>query len=372
LDTSTYKHKATISGNLKQTIIKMKLFILGLLLILTNSTFGQKKQFNIYTDERIELLNTIQYLSDYEILNPSNSLDYKVAINKYFKDFKNHSAVLLNKLISSNYFSFDNPVNFILHYKLPNFELITPFTSDELERLEASNSTDTLNLIVTEFRKFYKETNFNKFYKSNVSLFNKIKEPIISKLRKYDVIKILENHYQTKNQSYNILLSPLLHNGGYSVDINNKGTHSLYAVIGPSYSLTDKLPIFDAETILSKYTLHEMSHSFCNPIIDRNWKELSKLDYLYKPIETAMKEQAYPNWKICLYEHLVRANEIILNEIIFGKQKSDELKSEYINKKKWIYLDIFISVIKNNYLKDKQKYKSQSDVIPLIIGKLKE
>ena len=348
----------------------MKLFVLGLLLILTNSAFGQKKQLNIYTDERIELLNTIQYLSDYPILNQSDSLEYKKTIDKYFKNYKNHSAVILNKNISSTFFSFDRPINFILHYKLPEFELIKPFTENELTSLNASNSQDTLNLIVNEFKKFYAETKFNEFYKSNSKFYNKLKEPVIIELRKYDIVATLEDHYKIKNQSYNILVSPLLHEGGYAVDISIKGKHNLFAIIGPSYGKTNKLPVFDAKTILSQYTLHEMSHSFCNPIIDSNWNEFTKLDCLYKPIETAMKEQGYSEWKTCLYEHLVRANEIILSEIIFGKQRADEIKSEYVNNKKWIYLDDFISVIKNNYLANKQKYKSQNDIIPLIINKL--
>ena len=349
----------------------MKLFILGLLLILTNSTFGQKKQFNIYTDKRIELLNIIQYLSDYPILNQSDSLEYKKVIDKYFKNYKSHSAVILNKNISSTFFSFDRPINFILHYKLPELELITPFTDEELTSLNASNSRDTLNLIITEFKKFYNETKFNEFYKSNSNFYNKIKEPIITEFKKYNIVATLENHYRTKNQSYNILISPLLHDGGYAVNINEKGKHNLFAIIGPSNTI-NKFPVFDTKTTLSIYTLHEMSHSFCNPIIDSNWNEFSKLDCLYKPIEAAMKEQGYPTWKTCLYEHLVRANEIILNEIIFGKQSADEVKLNYVKDKKWIYIDDFISVIKNSYLTDKQKYKSQNDVMPLIINKLEE
>jgi hypothetical protein len=47
-------------------------------------------------------------------------------------------------------------------------------------------------------------------------------------------------------------------------------------------------------------------------------------------------------------------------------------KLEYVKNKKWIYIDDFISVIKNSYLTEKQKYKSQNDIIPLIITKLEE
>jgi hypothetical protein len=339
---------------------------------MTNVLFGQKKKLNIYTDERIELLNTIQYLSGYPILNQSDSLQYREDIDKHFKEFKNHSAILLNKSIYRKFLGFDRAVNFILHYRLPNFELITPFTGNELVSLNATTTQDTLKLIVKEFKKFYNEARFNDFYKSRYRFYESINKPIIKELQQYNVVSILESYYRKKNNSYNMLISPMLHDGGYGAEVVEKGKHNYFAIIGPVYDSINKIPVFDTKAILSEYVLHEMSHSFCNSIINSNWEELTKLDCLFKPIEFDMKKQAYGNWKVCLYEHLVRANEIILNEIIFGQKKSDELRIEFINDGKWIYIDEFIKVIKEYYLKDKKKYKTQNEIMPLIIEKLKE
>lgn len=341
-------------------------------MILTNTSFGQNKKLNVYTDERIELLNTIQYLSDYPILNQSDSLQYREDIDEHFKEFKNHSAVLLNKNIYRKFLGFDRAVNFILHYRLPNFELITPFTEKELASLNATTSQDTLKLIVTEFKKFYDEAMFNNFYKSKYRFYKSLQKPIIKELQQHNIVSKFENHYRTKNNSYNILISPMLHDGGYGADIVEKGKHNYFAIIGPVYDSINKIPVFDTKTILSEYVIHEMSHNFCNPFIDSNWEELSKLDCLFKPIESEMKKQAYKTWKTCLYEHLVRANEVILNEIILGHKKADELRTDFINNGKWIYLDDFIAVIKDYYLKDIQKFKTQNDIMPLILEKLKD
>ena len=348
------------------------MLFIGFLFICNGNLFGQKKQLNIYTDERIELLNTIQYLSEYPILNQSDSLEYKEDIDRYFKKFKNHSAVLLNKNIYRKFLGFDRAVNFILHYSLPNFELITPFTQAELASLNATTSQDTLKLIVTDFKKFYDESKFNNFYKSKCKFYKSLRKPIIKELKQYDVVSKLENYYRIKNNSYNILISPMLHDGGYGVEIVEKGKHNYFAVIGPVYDSINKTPVFDTKAILSEYVLHEMSHNFCNPIIDFNWEELSKLECLFKPIESEMKKQAYKTWKTCLYEHLVRANEIVLNEMIFGKEKAEELRIDFVNNGKWIYIDDFINIIRNHYLKEQQKYKTQNEIMPLIIEKLKE
>ena len=131
----------------------------------TLNMFGQKKELKIYTDERIELLTVIQYLSDYPILNQSENLNYKKEIEIYFKPYKNHNAVLLNKAVYRKFLGFDRAVNYILHYDLPNFNLVSNFNKDELEKLNATKSQDTLEIIRQEFKDFYKKSNFNKFYK---------------------------------------------------------------------------------------------------------------------------------------------------------------------------------------------------------------
>ena len=69
--------------------MNLRTFITISLILVFSFSFGQTKKLKIYTDERIELLNVIQYLSDYPILNQSENLEYKKEIDLYFKDFKN-------------------------------------------------------------------------------------------------------------------------------------------------------------------------------------------------------------------------------------------------------------------------------------------
>ena len=329
--------------------------------------FGQKKELKIYTDERIELLTVIQYLSDYPILNQSENLAYKKEIERYFKPYKNHNAILLNKAIYRKFLGFDRAVNYILHYDLPNFNLVSDFNKVELENLNATKSQDTLEIIRQEFKDFYKKSNFNKFFKSHSKFYKKINKPVIDELQKYEVINILENHYGQKNDSYSIILSALLHNGGYASDINKGNDKYLYAIIGPIYDSINKYPVFDTKTILSEYIIHEFSHSFCDSLIDKYDEELKVSECLLKPIEKSIKSQGYKGWKNCLQEHLVRANEIVLNEIVFGKEKSETLYKEFVEKDSWIYLKGIVPIIRNVYLTDRKKYETQDQIMKLII-----
>ena len=117
--------------------MNLRTFITISLILVFSFSFGQTKKLKIYTDERIELLNVIQYLSDYPILNQSENLEYKKEIDLYFKDFKNHNAIVLNRKVYREFLGFDRAVNYILHYDLPKFDLNSEFDSKELKNLNA-------------------------------------------------------------------------------------------------------------------------------------------------------------------------------------------------------------------------------------------
>lgn len=329
-------------------------------------SYGQTKKLKIYTDERIELLNVIQYLSDYPVLNKSENLKYKNDIKNYFKDFKNHEAVILNKKVYNSFLGFDNAVIYMMHYDLPNFNLNSEFDEHELGNLKALQSRDSLHLIRNEFKDFYEKSNFHIFFKNHSAFYKKINKSTSEELSRLNIISILEKHYGVENNSYSIILAPLLHDGGYGVTLENANKKNLYAIIGPIYDKTNPIPVFDTQNILSEYVVHEFSHSFCNPMIDQYFAKLKESECLLKPIESKIKSQGYKGWKTCLYEHLVRANEIVLNEIVFGKAKSDKLYNEMINDG-WIYLAGIVPIIKDEYLKNRKIYKTEIDIMPLII-----
>jgi hypothetical protein len=44
-----------------------------------------------------------------------------------------------------------------------------------------------------------------------------------------------------------------------------------------------------------------------NPVTAKHIDEVNKYSKLYDPIADIMKSNAYPNWEICVNEHIVRA-----------------------------------------------------------------
>jgi Domain of unknown function (DUF4932) len=338
-----------------------------LLLFYTTSIFGQKRKLNVQVDERMEFLTVIQVLSDYPVLNQSENLEYRKDIEKYFEKYRQHSAVQLTKKIYRRFFGFDKPVNYIYHFSFPDFQQTSKFSEIDLVSYKFNEHKDTLNLLLKLFKDFYKKSNFKTFFDNHKPFYNSLTKNVKIELAKFDIINILEKHYGERNTSYNLVLCPMLHDGGYALSIENEKSTTFYAVVGPTYDSLSLKPTFDTKLLLSEYIIHEFSHNFCNPLIDKYFEELDRDSCLLNPINTAMNEQGYKSWKTCLYEHIVRANEVVINEVVFGKEKSREVYKDFLENGKWIYLKGIIPIIREQYLTNRNKYKTQDGIMPLIV-----
>jgi len=176
----------------------------------------------------------------------------------------------------------------------------------------------------------------------------------------------MEEYYGEEQQSYNIILTPLLHDGGFATRTYTNKKANLFAIIGPSQNSMET-PYFDPDKLLQNYVIHEFSHSFTNPLIDEFYYELEKDSCLLDPIKEAMNKQAYSKWKSCLYEHLVRANEIMLTEQILGSEIANELYKDNYKNRSFIYLKGLIPLLKK-YKSNRTVYKNLKSIMPEVVN----
>lgn len=336
-----------------------------LFILLFSFKAGARSKVNVVVDERMELLTIVQYLSGYPVLTQAD-LQYKKEVDEYFRDFRQHPAVMLNRNIYERFFGFDAPPTYLYHFSFPGFKQIADFSETDLRTFEFDKHRDTLSLLLNHFKDFYKRADFHRFYTAHKDFYDSLKAPVEAKIEESTVIEVMEQHYGKTNKEYNVVLVPLLHDGGYGPMISKGNRNTLYAVIGPMYT-SKEFPEFDVKNILSEYVIHEFSHSFCNPLIAANLKDLMKDSCLLKPIIESQREQGYGSWEGCLYEHFVRANEILLTEKILGRQKGGDLMDDMYRNGQWIYLRDLV-VIMRRYDEDRKKYKTIDDIMPEVVA----
>ncbi|MGH4123505.1 MAG: DUF4932 domain-containing protein [Clostridium sp.] len=324
-----------------------------------------KGTFNIMIDPRIELLLSVQLNSNYE---PLTTIDfkYKDDVKNYFSKYKNHNAINTFKKLSRSGFSYDAPPATMMYVsKVPKLEQQTPFSDYLIGRGGSKKSLENFMLTLSNYAV---ESDFSTFYNNHMEFYKDLVGNVSKQLQDRDFAKELENYYGLKKNSYNLVISPLFHSGGYGAEIKTKNNNSdIYGFLGPHNS-KDSMPIYSKEA-LSGIGWHEFSHSFVNPTTEKNITKVNKYDSLFTPLADIMSKKAYPNWEVCVNEHIVRAVTTRLSYIYLGKQAGDNaLRYEKTNG--FYYIDGLCAKLEY-YEKNRDKYASFEDFYPELINVFK-
>lgn len=334
--------------------------LLGLFLF-GHMCFAQERQLCIHADERVELMATVQYLSGY-FLTSRYPTNYKKEIKQRFATYKNHPAVTLFAQLSHDHFSYSEPFKFILQYNnIPYFEAQY---DTEFSPVSAGQA-DSLVLFANLLQDFYKKTQFGKFFDQHQPLYDTLSNQISQQLGNTNYIALLENYFGKQQADYELIFSPLLPNGGFGPAVkllNNQ--YILYALVGAN-GIDKGIPTFDAESFATNLLLHEFSHSFINPLTEKNIIALNKCDNLYAYVANDMAAKAYDRWDIVINEHLVRAAVIRIAQKQFGTQTANAL-IEREKQAGFLYIEPVINALVR-YENRRQKYPTFERYYPEII-----
>ncbi|MDR7855968.1 DUF4932 domain-containing protein [Tissierella sp.] len=263
---------------------------------------------NITVDPRIELLTVVQQQAKYDVLTRFD-FDYKDKMKEHFKKYKNHKAVKTFHKLSKKGFSYDAPPNLMLNLSSNlNLKENNILPKDLTGRISGENEVFKF---IDELRDFTVKSDFNKYYEQNIPFYQAMIDNVYKDIKDMELIEKLDDYYGMGVNSYNLILAPMLHAGGYGPRVEaENGLYDVYGIIGPQSIMEDInrkiVPVYSSETI--RYIVwHEFSHSFINPITENHIDEINKYNNLYSKIKNQMSSQAYPSWEISVNEHIIRA-----------------------------------------------------------------
>lgn len=347
---------------MKKTIVSFMLF----LSICSFHLFAQiasSRKINVVVDERVELITTMQLLYEYPLVGRAE-IQYKKEVQDYFGKRAADTSVKYFLNIAEQYFSFVKPINYTLHYTFPGFKQIAGFSSYENHNYEFDKHRDSLKLYITALKQFYRESSFDRFYRAHHTFYDSLIVKVREKVDSADLVTLLEKHYGQRQHSYSLILSPLFIDAGMSTWIETSKGKDLYSIIGPN-TYSKVKPDFDTRWLIQFLVMHEFSHPFCNPLIDKYYPQLEKDSILFAPIKKAMKKEGNATWRSTLYELLTRANEITLDQAVFGKADADKVYQDYLSKQ-YIYLGGLLPIIVE-YGQNRAKYKTLDDIMPQVV-----
>ena len=321
-------------------------------------------KLHVSVDPRMELLSTVQLLSNYKMINRYSP--YSMEIQAYFKSYSSQRAVVLtDELLKNDDFSFDAPVAFMLYLsQVPELKQQIQFSDYLLKR---AGNKENLDNYRTSLEQFAKESNFEKFWANKNEFYNKVVDLTISDLADKDLIKVIEDYFNESQNSYSIIISPSFR-GGYGPRLpapNNK--YDIYSC-NTTTDIKDGVPYLSKENLIY-YVWHEFGHSFVNPQTEKNSDKVAVYDKLFAPIRDDMAKLNYSGLNTCVNELVIRAINVRLQELYISPAASRILlKKEIANS--FIYIEPVINKLKEFEKQRDSKHITFSEFYPQLFNVL--
>lgn len=246
--------------------------------------------------------------------------------------------------------------NFYLHFSnfvmgldnFPNAKVI----SDKQFSHEFSSLSDQEKFVKT-FNNFYKEVHFDEFLKKYQPYYQEMISEVSNHTPKENFIIEMEHFYSKKVDNYVLYPSLMMpFSQGFAVG-NSDTIGNVFASFNKPENVNDTSGFdlgFKNDVSLRTICIHEFGHSFVNPAVDKIDEQLmDSKEFLFEPIKNKMSEQAYNQWKICLYEHFDRAGEVIIAKLIGDSKKADEILNDNVKNRSFIYLPQIINQLEYWY-----------------------
>lgn len=270
--------------------------------------------------------------------------------------------------------SFDVVMSMAIHLKKRNksLSLIEKDTPTLEKRWKKVNKEEFLSYL----NDFYRETNFNTFFKAHKDLYEKgIESYQHNVIQHYDINWYTDFYGHKPQETFSIIIGFCNGDGNYGINRQIKGnTKEVFTIIGYYVNQEDK-PMYYEECLPT--LIHEFNHSFINHFLDGNKypEHVQALEPaatdLFKSSRWSMMKQTYGNWQTMINESLVRAAVIcyMMDHHVDASEVNDELSEQLQRNFRW--MPELVKLLRK-YEKRKDRYGCFERFYPHVIDFFKE
>lgn len=331
---------------------------------------GPPARLDVRVDPRMELLAVIQSFTDWAgwgVFDQTGS-QYHHDVTAWFGRFKGHGAVqLLNKMLHGNpSFSFDAPVNWILHYGDPPDLPAKGVVPGSIEIRGGGKAQ--IESLAEAFRQFARETKFDEFFREHRPFYDSLIRDYRQLSPGERALKLVQDYYGERKSAATVIVAPLFGGGNYGPLIQEPDGPHIYNVGAPQLFREGKYG-FDRD-VLQSLIYHEFGHSFTNPAVDGFAEKDKHASELFPLVRDKMAAMAYSNWRSTLYELFVRTNEIHLTALDGNPSYARDMLGSYVSKG-FVWLPYTISLLQE-FDRDRKRYPTFRDFLPRLFQVFEE
>ncbi|MGB2908276.1 MAG: DUF4932 domain-containing protein, partial [Candidatus Aminicenantaceae bacterium] len=280
----------------------------------------------VRVDPRIELLSIIFRLAGNPEYNRGAVQSYVDDVEARFGPFREHAVVeMARELRETRGVSFDAVMSMAIHVK-------GPYTLEEEiafeprpASLEGRWRVEEAREFLEKARDFVRVTDFKGFVADHEELYETTAERMQAVMDENEVEGWFNGFFGSlPDARFSIVLGLLNGGGSYGPKVvYPDGREDLYTILGVWMTDEGGVPRFNDRVLGT--VVHEFSHSFANPVVDRHADELLEAGQAIFPlVEEEMRSMAYSSWRIMMSESLVRASVVRWDLAKNGREAADK------------------------------------------------
>ncbi len=321
---------------------------------------------NITVDPRIELITTVELLTDYPKIVPRLTdvdSEYKLFIQSVFKDLSGHDA--METVIRLSQKSYDPSVflEAMLHLNpVPDLSVGIPLDEALLKRIGGKNGLGRLR---ANLRAFVYDSSFLDFFQYNAGFYQTLTSKVFDTIGEADLVAPLEKYYGRTQNSFTFILSPISASNTYGFYIGPGDTLDVYCVLGP-IGTEDGNPSFGDREIFQEAAWRQFGHSFVNSITAANRNAVNRYQALFEPVKQNMQRQGIKSWESCVNEHIVQA---VLTRL-YSSEISPQAAKRNIEQQQragFVYLSPLVERLQE-YEQNRNQYATLASFYPRILS----
>jgi hypothetical protein len=267
---------------------------------------------DVRVDLRVELLSIVFRLAGSPEYTKGGIASYNAAVDAHFAGVKDHDAVKrARRLRATRGVSFDAVAAFAVHLdgieKLGELVPLEPLSRG----LDSRWTPEDAHAFLADLRDFAARGKARDFFESQKDLYAHAASSLQKVLAEHADLTWLDRFFGARpGARFQVALGLLIGGNNYGPSVLLKdGNETLYSIIGCWQTDAAGKPTFD-KTIVG-VVIHEICHSYCNPIVDAHLAALEPAGTrIFSQVDSPMRDQHYANARIVLCESLVRASVV--------------------------------------------------------------
>lgn len=348
----------------------MKTIILFFFALFTACICEKAQSITPQVNENLELMSILSRMAGFPEYNMDMAGQYIKDMDNYFKDNTDHPAVQYMKGLRNKYgISFDAVMSMAIH--LDNRNGTLSLVEEDIPTLEKRWKNVDKNEFLSYLNSFYKDTNFNEFFKAHKDLYNRgLKSYQDNVIKHFDIDWYADFYGNEPQETFSVIIG--FCNGGNNYGVNRQLTgkrKEVFAIAG-YYVDKEDTPMYNKEYLPT--LIHEFNHSFINHYLDETKypdfvKELEPAATdLFMSSRWSMAKQAYGNWKTVINESLVRA--AVICYMLDKEYKPEEIRNELLEQvqRNFRWMPELVSLLRK-YEKEQSKYENFENFYPNVI-----